>query len=93
MKKHTGPRWEITVDGRPRSYRDRRQIAIESAEYLKSKNPNVEVTVRDMTTGETTVIEWRPPRPESFRGLKSFEIRRRLEPRPGIRIEPPAPRF
>jgi hypothetical protein len=46
MKKHTGPRWEITVDGRPRSYRDRRQIAIESAEYLESKNPNVEVTVR-----------------------------------------------
>src|SRR5712675_684864 len=45
--KQTGARWEITVDGKPRSYRDDRQIAIESAQYLKRKNPNVEVTVRD----------------------------------------------
>jgi hypothetical protein len=48
MPKNTGARWEITVDGKPRSYRVDRQIAIESAQYLKRKNPMVEVTtVRD----------------------------------------------
>jgi hypothetical protein len=31
----------------PRSYRDRKEMAIEGAEYLKSRNPTSEVTVRD----------------------------------------------
>jgi hypothetical protein len=48
--KRPGARWEITVDGNPRSYRVDRQIAIESAQYLKRKNPNADVTVRDLTT-------------------------------------------
>ena len=45
MKKNTGANWEITVDGRPRTYDHDRQRAIQAGEYLKFKNPNVEVTV------------------------------------------------
>ena len=56
MKKQIGARWEITVDGKPRSYRVDKQIAIESAQYLKRKNPNVEVTVRDLEGVEGTVV-------------------------------------
>jgi hypothetical protein len=48
MKKHTGSRWEITVDGKPRSYDHSRQLAIEGAQYLKLKNPHADVTVRDL---------------------------------------------
>ena len=39
MKTHQGARFEILVDGKPRSYRDRKDIAIESAEFIKSRNP------------------------------------------------------
>jgi len=56
MPKNTGARWEITVDGKPRSYRVDKQIAIESAQYLKRKNPNVEVTVSDLEGVEGTVV-------------------------------------
>jgi hypothetical protein len=35
---HLEPGWEITVDGKPRSYRDIKPAAIESAEYLKTMN-------------------------------------------------------
>jgi hypothetical protein len=35
MKKQTGARWEITVDGRPRTYDHKRELAIKAAEYLK----------------------------------------------------------
>jgi hypothetical protein len=62
MKKNTGSRWEITVDGKPRTYRDVKQVAIESAKFVKSRNPNVEVTVRDLETDETTVIKNPSPR-------------------------------
>jgi hypothetical protein len=65
MKKQIGSRWEITVDGKPRSYRVDRQIAIESAQYLKRKNPNVEVTVRDLEGVEGTVVI--PPQPPQVR--------------------------
>jgi len=42
-KKNSGARWEITVDGVPRSYRDRKDMAIEGAQYLKSRNPHADV--------------------------------------------------
>jgi hypothetical protein len=56
MKKETGARWEITVDGVPRSYRDRREMAVEGAEYLKSRNPASEVTVRDYEGKEPPIV-------------------------------------
>jgi hypothetical protein len=65
MKKPAGAKWQIIVDGVPRSYRHDRETAIGSAQYLKSKHPTVDVAVRDLTTGETTVVEWRPTRPRN----------------------------
>jgi hypothetical protein len=56
MKKYIGARFEITVDGKPRTYRDLGDMAIETAYYIKSKNPNAEITIRNLETGETTVI-------------------------------------
>ena len=31
--------FEISIDGKPRSYRDRKAVAIEAAEHLKWKHP------------------------------------------------------
>jgi hypothetical protein len=56
MKKQTGARWEITVDGKPRTYDRDRQLAIDAAEYLKLKNPAASVTVRDLEGTEETVV-------------------------------------
>jgi hypothetical protein len=50
-----GARYEIAVDGKTRSCRDVKEVAIESAQYLKISNPNVDVTVGDLETGETIV--------------------------------------
>jgi hypothetical protein len=56
----TGARYEIAVDGLPRSCRDAKEIAIDAAEHLKVQNPNVPVTVRDLETGDTNVIKSQP---------------------------------
>jgi hypothetical protein len=52
-----GTRYEIAVGGKPRSYRNVKAVAIDSAQDLKSRNPNIEVTVRDLENGETIVIK------------------------------------
>jgi hypothetical protein len=57
----TGARYQIAVDGQPRTYRDDKAIAIEAAEYLKYKNPHAEVTVHDLMTGDTVTIKKLPP--------------------------------
>jgi hypothetical protein len=36
---------EVTVDGKPRTYDHKRELAIEAAQYLKHKNPHADVTV------------------------------------------------
>ena len=38
----------------------RYEIAIEAAEYLKRKNPNVAITVRDLESGEAVIIKSPP---------------------------------
>jgi hypothetical protein len=53
----TGACYEIAIDGTPRSYRDRKELAIEAATFLKTKNPNAELTVRDLVTGETIAVK------------------------------------
>jgi hypothetical protein len=40
LPKAPGVQFEISVDGKPRSYRDRKAVAIEAAEYLKWKYPH-----------------------------------------------------
>jgi hypothetical protein len=63
MEKNTGARWQITVDGRPRTYDHKRELAIEAAEYLKLKNPAANVIVRDLEgTEETLIIPTQQPR-------------------------------
>jgi hypothetical protein len=52
--KAPGAGFEIAIDGKPRSYRDRRAVAIEAAEYLKWKHPHSEVVVTDLPSGKVT---------------------------------------
>ena len=56
MKVIHGAQFELSVDGVPRSYRDRRDIALHSAQLLKSRNPNNVVKVKDLQSGEEIVI-------------------------------------
>ena len=56
----TGAQFEILVDGQPQSYSDLKDVAIASAELIKSHNPLSEVAVRDMKTGEITPVSYKP---------------------------------
>jgi hypothetical protein len=51
-EKAPSAQFEISIDGKPRSHRDRKDIAIETAEYLKRKFPNCDVVVKDLRSGE-----------------------------------------
>jgi hypothetical protein len=51
--KDLGAMWEIALEGKPRSYRDVREVAFESARYLKYLHPNSLVVVRDLRSNET----------------------------------------
>jgi hypothetical protein len=48
MTNPSGAQFEILVDGKPRSYRDIKPVAVESAEFLKSRSPHSEVAVKDL---------------------------------------------
>jgi len=56
-KPNTGTRYEIAIDGTPRTYRDTEKIALEAGTRLKTKQPHSEVTVRDMETGKVTPVK------------------------------------
>jgi hypothetical protein len=56
----TGAQFEISIDGVPRTYRDRKDIALQSAQLLKSTNPNSTVKLRDLQTGEEIVVAFKP---------------------------------
>ena len=51
--------YEISIDGVPRSYRDRQDIAIQTARFLKSRNPHSVVKLKDLQTGEETVVAFK----------------------------------
>jgi hypothetical protein len=53
MGKFLGATWEIVVDGKPRTYRDVRDVAFETAKHLKYRNPNSLIVVRDLRTEES----------------------------------------
>ena len=55
-----GARFEISIDGTPRTYRDDKAIAIEAAEQLKRKYPHSAVTVENLQTGDKTAVEYKP---------------------------------
>ena len=48
--------FEISIDGVPRTYRDRKDLALESAQFLKSRNPNSVVKLKDLQTGEEIIV-------------------------------------
>jgi hypothetical protein len=50
----TGAQFEIRIDGTPRSYRDRKDYAMEAARLIKSKNPHSMVEVKDLRSGDVT---------------------------------------
>jgi hypothetical protein len=59
VKANSGAQFEISIDGVPRTYRDRKDIALQSAQFLKSRNPNSVVKLRDLQTGEETVVAFK----------------------------------
>jgi hypothetical protein len=55
-----GAQYEIRIDGTPRSYRDRKDYAMEAARLIKSKNPHSMVEVKDLQSGDVTAVALRP---------------------------------
>jgi hypothetical protein len=55
-----GAQFEVSIDGTPRSYRDRKDLAIAAAEYLKHRFPNCDVVVKHLPSGEVTVAAYKP---------------------------------
>ncbi len=54
--KNPGTPYQISVDGIPSTYRDRQDIALQTARFLKSRNPKSTVKLKDLQTGEETVV-------------------------------------
>ena len=44
---------------RSRTYRDRQDIALQTAQLQKSRNPNSVVKLKDLQTGEETVVAFK----------------------------------
>ena len=51
--------FEISIDGVPRTYRDRKDLALLAAQILKSRNPNSVVKLKDLQTGEEIIIAFK----------------------------------
>jgi hypothetical protein len=60
INRNDGAQFEILVDGKLQSYSDFKEVAIASAELIKSHSPLSEVAVRDMKTGEITPVSYKP---------------------------------
>jgi len=56
MKPNSGAQYEISIDGVPRTYRDRQDIALQTARFRKSRNPHSVVKLKDLRTSEETVV-------------------------------------
>ena len=56
MRDNPGAQYEISVDGVPRTHRERQDIALQTARFLKSQNPDSVVKMKDLRTGEETVV-------------------------------------
>jgi hypothetical protein len=53
----SGARYEIAVDGTARTHRDTIEGAWAAATTLKTKQPQSEITVRDLQTGTSTTVK------------------------------------
>jgi hypothetical protein len=55
----TGAQFEIRIGGTPRSYRDRKDYAMEAARLINSKNPHSIAEVKDLKIGDVTAVALR----------------------------------
>ena len=55
----TGAQFEISIDGVPRTYRDQKDLALLAAQILKSRNPHSVIRLKDLKTGEETVVTFK----------------------------------
>ena len=62
LGKTPAARFEISIDGVPRTYRDQKDLALQSAQILKSRNPNSVIRLKDLKTGEEIVIAFKAAR-------------------------------
>jgi hypothetical protein len=59
IKTPQGTQYQISVDGIPRAHRDRQDIALQTARFLKSRNPNSTIRLKDLQTGEETIVAFK----------------------------------
>ena len=57
LGKTPAARFEISIDGVPRSHRGLKQIAIEAAARLMIKYPNSLVAVKDLGSGKAVAVD------------------------------------
>jgi FMN-dependent NADH-azoreductase len=57
QKANLGSGFDILVDGKPRTYRDLRQTAIEAGIVFKRERPQSDVTMRDVLDNSVTTID------------------------------------
>jgi hypothetical protein len=55
-----GAQFEILIDGTARTYRDRKDFAMEAARLIKSKQPHSMVEVKDRKSGDVTTVAHKP---------------------------------
>jgi hypothetical protein len=54
-----GAQFEIRIDGMPHTYRDRKDLAMQAAEFLKSRNPHSVVEIKDLQNGVVTAVAYK----------------------------------
>ena len=59
LGKTPAARFEISIDGVPRTYRDQKDLALLAAQILKSRNPNSAVRLKDLKNGAEIVIAFK----------------------------------
>ena len=52
-------RFEISIDGIPRYYRDQKDLALLAAQILKSRNPNSVIRLKDLESGAEIAIAFK----------------------------------
>ena len=59
LGKTPAARFEISIDGIPRTYRDQKDLALLAAQILKSKSPNSVVRLKDLKIGDEIVVTFK----------------------------------
>ena len=59
LGKTPAAQFEISIDGVTRTYRDQKDLALLTAQILKSRNPHSVIRLKDLKTGEEIVIAFK----------------------------------